>query len=216
MSGKIAKRPLDELWDNAMDEGLEDQIIDAVDEEGDSPLHIACEFGNADVVQWMLNKTEMACDVNILNSNGLTALFLVCLKGYAGADGVGANSQSIKQKRLQITKMLVEKGADLNFTREVVELTPLHWAAYNNDAELVRYLLANKARQIESAAGSMPVDIAGFTGHKKVFKVFMEHVAAKVDAHKGMGPGAEEINLEKDVHRPVFDELTILKKLPKS
>lgn len=194
-----------------MAEGFEDQIIDAVDDEGDYPLHIACEFGNADVVQWLLNKQEMACDVNVLNSNGLTALFLVCLKGFVGADGVRASSQSIKEKRLYIVKMLVEKGADLNFTREVVELTPLHWAAYNDDAELVRYLLANKARQIESAAGSMPVDIAGFTGHKKVLKVFMEHVAAKIDAHKGMGPGADEINLENKVQRPVFDEFTYIK-----
>lgn len=62
----------------------------------------------------------------------------------------------------------------------------------------------------------MPVDIAGFTGNKKVLKVFMEHVAAKVDAHKGMGPGADEINLETLVITPKFNELSYLEKLPKA
>jgi len=56
----------------------------------------------------------------------------------------------------------------------------------------------------------MPVDIAGFTGNKKVLKVFMEHVAAKVDAHKWIGPGAEEINLETMVNTPKFNELSYL------
>ena len=59
----------------------------------------------------------------------------------------------------------------------------------------------------------MPVDIAGFTGHKAVVKVFMEHVARKVDALKGRGPGAEEIDLNSKVEKPIFDELEHLNKL---
>jgi len=43
-------RPLDQLWEMAKAEGLESQIIKAVDDEGDKPLHIACEFGNSEVV----------------------------------------------------------------------------------------------------------------------------------------------------------------------
>ena len=88
-----------------------------------------------------MSKPELQADVNELNSNALTPLFLVCLKGYVGADGIGSRSEAVKSSRLQIVKMLVEKGADLNFKREKVELTPLHWAAYNDDAELCRYLL---------------------------------------------------------------------------
>ena len=51
----------------------------------------------------------------------------------------------MKAKRLKIVKMLVDKGADVNFTRQVVLLTPMHWAAYNDDAELCRFLLSKGA-----------------------------------------------------------------------
>lgn len=83
---------MDTLWDMAKAEGLESQIIKAVDDEGDKPLHIACEFGNSDVVEWLLSKPEMKADVNAKDSNDLTPLFLVCLKGYVGAEGIGAKS----------------------------------------------------------------------------------------------------------------------------
>ena len=38
----------------------------------------------------------------------------------------------------------------------------------------------------------MPVDIAGFTDHQKVIKVFMENVARKIDAEVAIGPGVAE------------------------
>ena len=89
-----------------------------------------------------------------------------------GAEGTASKSEGVKAKRLKIVKMLVKEGASVNMIREVVLLTPLHWAAWNDDAELCRFLLVNGADQTVSAAGSMPVDIAGFSGNLKVIKVF--------------------------------------------
>ena len=211
-------RPLDELYKQAKEAGLEREIIDAKDDEGDKPLHIACEFGNSEVVEWILSRQEeLKVNVNEVDSNASSPLFLACLKGYVGAEGVGSKTEGVKVKRLEIVKMLVEKGADLNYQREVVGLTPLHWAAYNDDADLCRYLLSKGARQIESSAASMPVDIAGFTGNKGVIKVFMEHAASKIEEKMGThGPGAGDINLEASVKKVVFDELEYLNKLSKS
>ena len=65
----------------------------------------------------------------------------------------------------------------------------------------------------------MPVDIAGFTGHTSVLKIFMEHVAKKVDAFVGKGPGAEEnveVDLNSEVHQPKFNEVDYLSKLKKA
>lgn len=108
-------------------------------------MHIAAEFGNSEVVEWILNKAEMKAKVDSRNGNDLTPLFLVCLKGYVGAEGIGSKTDSVKMKRLEIARLLIDKGADVNYTRAVVGLTPLHWAAYNDDGELCRFLLANKA-----------------------------------------------------------------------
>ena len=59
-------------------------------------MHIACEFGNASVVEWILSKPELGAEVNALNSNALTPIFLVCLKGYIGTDGVGSRTETVK------------------------------------------------------------------------------------------------------------------------
>ena len=56
--------------------------MNAKDDEGDQPLHIACEFGHVDVVDWILSKADLAADVNALSGNALSPLFLTCLKGY--------------------------------------------------------------------------------------------------------------------------------------
>ena len=44
------------MYEQAKADGALEQIINAADDEGDRPLHIACEFGNAEVVKWILDK----------------------------------------------------------------------------------------------------------------------------------------------------------------
>lgn len=56
----------------------------------------------------------------------------------------------------------------------------------------------------------MPVDIAGFTDHQKVIKVFMENVARKIDAEVAIGPGvaedAELVTPADNTDKPVVEE----------
>jgi ankyrin repeat protein len=37
--------------------------------------------------------------------------------------------------------MLVKAGANVNYKKNRTGLTPLHWAAFNNDLDSVQYLL---------------------------------------------------------------------------
>lgn len=60
----------------------------------------------------------------------------------------------------------------------------------------------------------MPIDMAGFIGHKNVIKVFIEHAAAGIEKQFKLGDGI--IRLNEPVRKPVFDKLSFLKKLPKS
>lgn len=79
-----------------------------MDDDGDLAIHIACECGNPEVVQWILDNPEMKNDTNSRNGNNMSPLFLVCLKGYIGADGIGSRTDPVKMKRLETAKLLVE------------------------------------------------------------------------------------------------------------
>lgn len=42
-------------------------------------------------------------------------------------------------------------------------MTPLHWAAYNNDEEVINYLLSKGVVMLEDKDGNTPLDTAGNT-----------------------------------------------------
>ena len=46
------------------------------------------------------------------------------------------HSELVKSKRYKVCEMLVEHGADVNFKVQYVNMTPLHWAAYNADSKV--------------------------------------------------------------------------------
>ena len=39
----------------------------------------------------------------------------------------------------------MEYGSNVNFIKSVTKMTPLHWAAYNDDKDTVRLLIENGA-----------------------------------------------------------------------
>lgn len=42
-------------------------------------------------------------------------------------------------------------------------MTPLHWATFNNDEDVINYLLARGANMSEDRDGNTPLDVAGNT-----------------------------------------------------
>ena len=46
-------------------------------------------------------------------------------------------------------------------------MTPLHWAAYQGDSEMIQLLLDKGAKQNMTINGNTPVDIAGFMKHQE-------------------------------------------------
>lgn len=97
---------------------------------------------------------------------------------------MAASSRATREKRLEVVKILLEHGADINIKSGIVEMTPLHWAAYNKDPNVVAYLLRQGAkmsfskRKSNGDGGLAAVDVAGVCGHEEVVYVFAKWLEA--------------------------------------
>ena len=67
------------------------------------------------------------------------------------------------EDRLDIVSCLVDAGADPNSHRVSTKMTPMHWAAYNGDEGVVKFLLDQEGVDpyIYSYNGLLPIDTAG-------------------------------------------------------
>ena len=138
------------MYDEAVKAGCGDQIFDAKDDDGDLPIHKASMYGNPTCLKWVIEKWRASgkpLDIDVLDHNGYTPLYLVCYKGYLGAEGVAGNSPEIKMKRIECVQTLLKEGANINYMTPKLRMTPLHWAAYQGDAAMVQILLDANAIQ---------------------------------------------------------------------
>ena len=197
--GESGKAILEEIWRNAKEDPDGDQtsqIVYACDELGDLALHKAAHFGHWCILEWMFQKAEIleyyTKNVDKCDSQGYTALFLACFKGYIGPETIVAKDSTTQENRRRCVKLLLDHGANPNFVCDKVKMTPLHWAAYNNDSKvaimLMRAMHQRNEYQLPSASGAMPIDIAGFMKNKKV-------VNAIVDQHE-MWMEEEKFNMK--------------------
>jgi ankyrin repeat protein len=68
---------------------LLDQIWNTKGGNGQTPLHIAARVGNDMVVSWVIKtweQNQQPLDVNALDNDGVTPLFLACQQGYFGSE----------------------------------------------------------------------------------------------------------------------------------
>jgi ankyrin repeat protein len=59
-------------------------------------------------------------------------------------------------------------------------MTPLHWAAYNNDVGVLKLLLQSGAKNSVNKSGRAPIDLAGFCKNKEAVKVFVDDCESKI------------------------------------
>ena len=118
----------------------------APDAAGEPPLLIAALAGQADMVELLL---ERGADINIRNERGLTALH---------AAAYGGN--------LQVVELLVAKGASVNDSGNLFKMSPLHAAAEEGHADVVKALLDAKAAiEAQERNGYTPLTQAGWREH---------------------------------------------------
>ncbi|XMB65932.1 ankyrin repeat domain-containing protein [Mycoplasmatota bacterium zrk1] len=107
--------------------------MNIVDQEGNSPLHIICDYH--------YYECEKGEDINILNlllSSGIDPN----LKNNVGDTPIHVACKS--SENLSVVVVLVENGADIN-SKNFNGLSPLHYASISSDHSIIKYLGSQEA-----------------------------------------------------------------------
>ncbi len=100
--------------------------LDAVADDGFTPLGLAAFFGQPEVVDLLL---AHGANVNLASHNPMR---------------VAPLHSAVAQRRIDIARRLIAHGADVN-AAQADDFTPLHGAAQNRQAEMVELLLMHGA-----------------------------------------------------------------------
>jgi ankyrin repeat protein len=169
-------------------------LVNAVDENGRTPLHMAAATGQEEAVRLLLQR---GADVNAADAAGMSAVdfafFAERASGTAdltrllvseGAE-FDANATFYRSRRLdlvispgnmEMTRFLVEQGADVNAV--VFVLAPLENAAARGHLEIAQFLLEHGADvNLRGGDGNPPLRWAVERGHADVVDLLLEHGA---------------------------------------
>jgi len=111
--------------------------------------------------------------INREDNDGYSALFLACLRGYTNQVVLG-ETEGQDESRQHIVKMLLEQeGCDPNFVVKGTLMTPLHWACYYKDITTIDLLIQKGAILKFDFQECTPIDVAGYSEHKKVVSLLI-------------------------------------------
>ncbi|MED6180051.1 hypothetical protein PIB30_006867 [Stylosanthes scabra] len=144
------------------------ELLARQNQDGETPLYVAAEYGYVDVVREMIQFYDLP-DAGIKARNGFDALHI-----------------APKQGDSDIVKILLEAHPELSMTVDQSNTTALHTAATQGHIEIVKLLL--EARKdlatIAKCNGKTALHSAARNGHVAVVKVLLEQdreIATRVD-----------------------------------
>ena len=205
---EAAKDGKTELVSLLIDAGAD---INAVDEDGDTPLNWAASNGHSECVKLLLaapgidvNKTNEYYGGTPLNRaafNGRSE----CVKLLLAAPGINVNKADMhgntplywaayKGHSACVKLLLATPGIDVN-KADKYGWTPLFWAADNGHSECVKLLLAAPGIDVNKAptvTGSTPLLSAAWNGHSECVKLLLA------------APGIDVNKANKDGETPLF------------
>ena len=129
------------------------QNVNAKDNAGDTPLHIACRAGKLDIVDHLIE--VLKCETGILNNNKELSFHYLCEKRHI-------NMKSIKK---YVPKSLID-------TRNKDSDTPLHKACKNGNEIAVSGLIElNASTDVQNNIGATPLHYACAQGSLRVVQL---------------------------------------------
>ena len=139
--------------------------------DGNTPLFSAARYGDSEMVRVLL---DYKADVNARNENGWTPIHDVS----AGTHNILHN---IPQSRPDVTRLLLEHGADVDTLNMDYDYTPLHVAASNGRIDVVRVLLEHGANVgAEDNQGRTAFQLASANGNDEMMELLSEYPAKAV------------------------------------
>jgi len=141
--------------------------LNTVDQEGNTPLHLACKSGYAEAITSLVNR---GADVTLKNKNGETPMWLSASKDAATTNRNPVRSQHLRQAVHLLPKgvtndiILSAEAGDLAMVKQFLIWEPrlllveyegrnaLHAAAFANQRETADYLLKTGAKMDDFAA----------------------------------------------------------------
>ena len=162
-----------------------------LNEEGDCLLHIACQWGNEDIVRYLI--TDQRCDLNIQNIYLNTPLHLACNK-----------------KSSAIIRLLLRMRCSTNIPNKKGETAQdiplnedgdclLHIACQWGDVDIVKYLLIDTKciTNIQNCSGNTPLHVACYGNLLSIIRLFLERRCSTNFPNK-KGETAQDIPLNED------------------
>ncbi|KAL1490310.1 hypothetical protein ABEB36_013026 [Hypothenemus hampei] len=142
-------------------DNFKDANVNVTDKNGKTVLHLAAEYGNYDMVQFLVAK---GVNVNAIDINGKTVLYWAAKSG-----------------NLNVVEFLLVKGANVD-TIDKEGVTVLHWAALYFGLDLVQ-LLMTKGANVNAVdnCGNTILHQAAKSGNLDVVR-FLVAKGANVDA----------------------------------
>ncbi len=137
-------------------------LINAYAPDGFQPLGLAAFFGHADVAEFLLSR---GAEVNSPSRNAMRVMPL---------------HSAIANRRIEIVKLLLDHGADVN-AAQADDFTPLHEAAQNGMLDVAQRLLERGARVNArvSSSGKTPLTLAIEHQHEDVAELLRRHGATE-------------------------------------
>ena len=159
-------------------------MVDAVNEYGQTPLHLAAWNGHTDIVSALI---VVRADVNAVDEDVQTPLHLAAINGHTA-----------------IVESLLKAGADVN-AKDAGGKTPLHLTAWNGHTDTVNALLAGKANvNAQDTYGQTPLHLAAKYGGSKTLEALI--IAKGADLNIKDNEGKTALDIAKDVSDTFYNK----------
>ena len=142
---------------------------EARDENDMTPLCVAALNGHATIVQYLVEQMAADTEAKWIN-DGTTALHLAASRGHVPI----------------VSYLIANEDAKLNADATTNQgETPLHWAVFQGQTEVVKCLVELGHADVEAKCGEnglTPLMIASMDGHLSMVEYLVEHAKANVEA----------------------------------